>query len=68
MVVPKPAATRAQRRLAFDLASGTGLPVLTVSNADELRIGTSRVERLRDIEPEDLLGREPVVPEEAGIA
>jgi len=40
----------------------------TVSNADELRIGTSRVERLRDIEPEDLLGREPVVPEEAGIA
>jgi FlaA1/EpsC-like NDP-sugar epimerase len=34
---------------------------------DELRTGKSRIERLRDIEPEDLLGREPVQLDEAGI-
>ncbi|MDP1901619.1 MAG: nucleoside-diphosphate sugar epimerase/dehydratase [Rubrivivax sp.] len=68
VVVAMPAATRAQRRRALDLAAGTGLPVLTVPSADELRTGKSRVERLRDIEPEDLLGREPVVLDEAGIA
>jgi FlaA1/EpsC-like NDP-sugar epimerase len=39
-----------------------------VPSADELRTGQTRVERLRDIEPEDLLGREPVVLDEAGVA
>jgi FlaA1/EpsC-like NDP-sugar epimerase len=68
LVVAMPSATPAQCRRAFDLASATGLPVLTVPSADELRTGKSRVERLRDIEPEDLLGREPVVLDEAGIA
>ncbi|KPF50043.1 polysaccharide biosynthesis protein [beta proteobacterium AAP51] len=68
VVVAMPAATPAQRRRAFDLAAATGLPVLTVPSADELRTGQTRVERLRDIEPEDLLGREPVVLDEAGIA
>jgi len=68
VVVAMPAATRAQRRRALDLAAGTGLPVLTVPSADELRTGQTRVERLRDIEPVDLLGRESVVLDEAGIA
>lgn len=68
LIVAMPSATPAQRRRAFDLAAATGLPVLTVPSADELRTGKSRVERLRDIEPEDLLGREPVVLDEAGIA
>ena len=68
IVVAMPSANPAQRRRAFDLASGTGLPVLTVPSADELRTGKSRVERLRDIEPDDLLGREPVLLDEAGIA
>jgi FlaA1/EpsC-like NDP-sugar epimerase len=42
--------------------------VLTVPSADELRTGQTRVERLRDIEAEDLLGREPVMLDEAGMA
>ncbi len=67
VVVAMPAATRAQRRRALELAARTGLPVLTVPSADELRTGQTRVERLRDIEPEDLLGRESVVLDEAGI-
>ncbi len=67
VVVALPGATAAQRRRALELASGTGLPVLTVPSVDELRTGRSRVERLRDIEPEDLLGREPVQLDEAGL-
>ena len=66
VVVAMPAATPAQRRRAFELAAATGLPVLTVPSADELRTGQSRVERLREIEPDDLLGREPVQLDEAG--
>lgn len=65
VVVALPGATAVQRRRALELASGTGLPVLTVPSVDELRTGRSRVERLRDIEPEDLLGREPVQLDEA---
>jgi FlaA1/EpsC-like NDP-sugar epimerase len=68
IVIALPGASAAQRRKALALAAGTGLPVLTVPTVDELRTGKSRVERLRDIEPEDLLGREPVQLDEAGIA
>jgi len=67
VVVALPGATTAQRRRALELAGSTGLPVLTVPTVDELRTGSSRIERLREIEPEDLLGREPVQLDEAGI-
>ncbi|MCY7314458.1 MAG: polysaccharide biosynthesis protein [Rubrivivax sp.] len=67
IVIALPGASAAQRRRALELAGSTGLPVLTVPTVDELRTGKSRIERLRDIEPEDLLGREPVVLDEAGI-
>lgn len=67
VVVAMPGARAAQRRRAIELASGCGLPVLTVPSAQELRDG-SQVSRVRDIEPEDLLGREPVQLDEAGIS
>ena len=67
VVVALPSATPEERRRALDLAGSTGLPVLTVPTVDELREGKSRIERLRDIEPEDLLGRAPVQLDEAGI-
>jgi FlaA1/EpsC-like NDP-sugar epimerase len=67
IVIALPSASPAQRRRALALAADTGLPVLTVPTVDELRTGKSRIERLRDIEPEDLLGREPVQLDEAGI-
>ncbi len=67
IIVALPAATPAQRRRALELASPHGLPVLTVPSVDELRAGKTTVERLRDIEPVDLLGREPVRLDESGI-
>jgi FlaA1/EpsC-like NDP-sugar epimerase len=68
IVVALPSASAAIRRRAFDWAASTGLPVVTVPSEDELRTGKSRIERLREIEPEDLLGREPVQLDDAGIA
>ena len=67
IIVAMPGARPEERRRALELAAGTGLPVLTVPSVDELREGKSRIERLRDIEPEDLLGRAPVQLDEAGI-
>ena len=67
IVIAMPGATAAQRRRALDLASQTHLPVLTVPSASELREGRT-ITNVRDIEPEDLLGREPVKLDEAGIS
>lgn len=67
VIVAMPGATPAQRQRALALAGDSGLPVLTVPTADELRDGRGHLERLRDIEPHDLLGRDPVVLDEAGI-
>lgn len=68
VIVAMPSASGAQRRRALDIAAATHLPVLTVPSARELAEGQARVERLRDIEPDDLLGREPVQLDEAGIS
>lgn len=68
VIVALPGATAAQRRHAIEQASSTGLPVLTVPSVSELQDGSARIERVRNIEPEDLLGREPVQLDEAGIA
>lgn len=68
IITAMPGATAAQRRRAIELASSTGLPVLTVPSFSELREGTARIERVRSIEPDDLLGRDPVTLDEPGIA
>jgi FlaA1/EpsC-like NDP-sugar epimerase len=67
LVIAMPSATPAQRRRALELAAATGLPVLTVPSAAELADPRLRNQRVRDIEPDDLLGREPVQLDEAGI-
>ena len=68
LIIALPGASARQRRRAFELASAAGLPVLTVPSADELREGDPDIARgVRDIEPEDLLGREPVQLDEQGI-
>ena len=68
LIIALPGASARQRRRAFELASASGLPVLTVPSAAELRPGESDLARgVRDIEPEDLLGREPVQLDEQGI-
>ena len=68
VIVALPGSTAAQRRKAIALAATTELPVLTVPSVEELQDGSARIERVRSIEPEDLLGREPVQLDEAGVA
>ena len=68
LILAMPSASNAQRKRALDLAAATGLPVVTVPSADELREGRSRVDRVRDIEPEDLLGREAVRLDESAVS
>ncbi len=60
VITAMPGATLAERRRAVELAARTRLPLLTVPSLGELRDGGVRIERVRAIEPEDLLGREPV--------
>ncbi len=67
IVVAMPSAQPAERRRALDLAAATHLPVVTVPTAAELREGQP-VARVREIEAEDLLGREPVRLDEGGIS
>ncbi len=68
IILAMPSASGAQRKRALDLAANTGLPVVTVPSADELREGRSRIDRIRDIEPDDLLGREPVRLDESAVS
>ena len=68
VIVALPGATAVQRRKAIEAAAATELPVLTVPSVSELQDGSARIERVRNIEPEDLLGREPVRLDEAGVA
>jgi FlaA1/EpsC-like NDP-sugar epimerase len=66
LVIAMPSASMAVRRKVIEEAMQVGLPVLTVPSASELQQGARQ--RVRDIEPEDLLGREPVVLDESGIS
>jgi FlaA1/EpsC-like NDP-sugar epimerase len=68
LILAMPSATGVQRKRALDLATATGLPVVTVPNANELREGRSRIDRVRDVEPEDLLGREAVKLDESALS
>ncbi|MGA0610322.1 polysaccharide biosynthesis protein [Caldimonas sp. KR1-144] len=67
LIIAMPSVSATQRRRVVEAASATGLPVLTVPSAQELLEG-ALVSRVRDIQPEDLLGREPVKLDEAGIS
>jgi FlaA1/EpsC-like NDP-sugar epimerase len=66
LVLAIPSLKPDQRRRVLELAAGSGLPLLTVPSKQELERGVR--ERVRDIQPEDLLGREPVQLDEAGIS
>ena len=67
VIVAMPSAAPERRRRALDLAAATGLPVVTVPTAAELHDGQA-VAQVREIEPEDLLGRAPVQLDEGGIS
>lgn len=62
-----PSATQTDRRRILERLSDHAVHVKTIPSMPELVSGTS-LETLRDVDPEDLLGREPVPPVESLIA
>jgi len=66
-IVSLPSASAQVRRRAAELAASAGLTVLTVPPYDDLLSGKVTVSQVRRIEVEDLLGREQVVLDDAGL-
>ena len=57
-----PNATNSQRKQALDRFTGMAIKVLTVPVIADIVSGVAQVDQLRQVEVEDLLGRDPVPP------
>ncbi len=66
-IVAMPSASVAARRRAAELAAEAGLTVLTVPAYDDILSGRVAISRVRKIELEDLLGRQQIMLDEAGL-
>jgi len=66
-IVSLPAASAGVRRRAAEIAGDAGLTVLTVPSYHDLLSGTVSASQIRPIELEDLLGREQIVLDDAGL-
>ncbi len=67
-IVAMPASTVAERRHAMELAVQAGLSVLTVPSAEDMLAGRVAISQIRQVQLEDLLGREPVRLDEKGLS
>ncbi len=66
-IIAMPAASHAARRRAAQIGASAGLRVLTVPSFDDLVAGKVTLAELRAVELDDLLGRDPVVLDTAGL-
>ena len=66
-IVAMPAASAVERRHAMEVAVQTGLSVLTVPSLDDMLAGKVAVSQIRQVQLEDLLGREPVQLDDCGL-
>jgi FlaA1/EpsC-like NDP-sugar epimerase len=62
-----PSSSHQQRKRAIQLCNQAKLKALTVPSFDDLMSGKVAVSQLRAIELDDLLGRDPVVLDDAGL-
>ncbi|HEV2218998.1 MAG TPA: nucleoside-diphosphate sugar epimerase/dehydratase [Casimicrobiaceae bacterium] len=68
VIIALPSANHAVRRRVAELCADAKVEALTVPAYDELISGRSPLTMLRNVELDDLLGRDPVVLDNAGIA
>ena len=66
-IIAMPGATHGQRRRAVDQCNAAGLAVMTVPSYADLVSGKVSVSALRNVELDDLLGRDPVALDDAGL-
>jgi FlaA1/EpsC-like NDP-sugar epimerase len=66
-VIAMPSATHQQRKRALDLCAAAGLSVMTVPAIADIVSGRVNVSALRAIELDDLLGRDPIELDLAGL-
>lgn len=59
-IIAMPSASHKQRKRAIDLCNAAGIKALTVPSFDDLMSGQVRLSQLREVELDDLLGRDPV--------
>ncbi|WP_419308092.1 polysaccharide biosynthesis protein [Chromohalobacter israelensis] len=63
VLLAMPSATKAQRKQALDNLGDVAVRVQTVPSMPEIVSGLASVDQLREVELEDLLGRDPVPPQ-----
>jgi FlaA1/EpsC-like NDP-sugar epimerase len=66
-IIAMPEANHGARRRAVEFARSAGLQVLTVPSFDDLISGRVTVSQIRNVELDDLLGRDPVKLDTAGL-
>lgn len=67
VIIAMPSSSHQQRKRAMQLCNAAQLKALTVPSFDDLISGKVAVSQLRAIELDDLLGRDPVVLDDAGL-
>ena len=66
-IIAMPEANHSERRRAVETARAADLQVLTVPSFDDLISGRVTVSQIRNVELDDLLGRDPVKLDTAGL-
>jgi len=66
-VIAMPSAAHQERKRAMDLCSRAGISVMTVPALSDIVSGRVSVSSLRPVELDDLLGRDPVQLDDAGL-
>ena len=67
VIIALPSADHGVRRRAAEVCAAAGLEALTVPSYEDLISGRSELTTIRNIELDDLLGRDPVVLDSAGL-
>lgn len=67
VIIAMPTSSHQQRKRAIQLCNDAQVKALTVPSFDDLMSGKIAVSQLRAVELDDLLGRDPVVLDDAGL-
>jgi len=68
IIIALPAAAHAVRRRVAELCAAAGVEALTVPSYDDLISGRSQLTTIRHVELDDILARDPVVLDSAGLS